>query len=157
LKFDRPTAYRHALLACCLAAQAAIGGLESALIVAAFFALFYAFSHDRLGWIVSRPLVFLGSISYALYVLHHPLGNVVMINLQRVTGSPVLLIGAAVGVTVLASMAVTRYVEKPAMASIRRIAHKREASAGLGPRGQFVMFNCPRLSRWHMSEIHRAS
>lgn len=132
LKTDGGTAYRHAIVACCLAAQAVIGGIESALVVLGVFALFYCFVYGRLGWIVCRPLVFLGSISYALYVFHHPVGNIVILNLRRFTDSSLLMILSAFVASLLAAVAATYFVEKPAMAWIRgkyKNRRRRDASA----------------------------
>ena len=56
---------RHALLAACMALQIAEGNLEAVAMTTAFFALFYLFVGDRLGWIAVRPIVYLGTISYA--------------------------------------------------------------------------------------------
>ncbi len=152
LKTEGNRAYRHLLLACCLATQMVTGGLESAVIVAGFFALFYLFVWDRLRWIVCRPLVVLGSISYALYLLHHPVGNVVILSLHGLTRSPLLLTVPAFGASIGAAAAVTYLIEQPALKGLRRL-YKRARQpahapcravpaplpqASLGPRG------CPR-------------
>ena len=142
LKTDRRTAYRHALVACCGAAQAVIGGIESAVVVLGVFALFYCFVYGRLGWIVCRPLVFLGSISYALYVFHHPVGNLVILNLRRFTDSPLLMILSAFVASLLAAAAATYFVEKPAMAWIREKCKKqrrRDAASATSVKGQSML------------------
>ncbi len=129
LKTDGNTAYRHLLLACCLAAQLAIGGPESAAIVAGLFAVFYLFVWDRLGWIACRPLVALGSISYALYLFHNPIGNVVMVSLRGWTDSPLLLLIAALGASIGIATAVTYLVEQPALRWFR-VLYKKSRSVG---------------------------
>lgn len=130
LKNHGASAYRHALVACCLAAQAVIGGIESAVVVLFGFAIFYAFVYDRIAWIAMRPLVFLGSISYALYVFHHPIGNMVIINLRRFTDSPALLMTVALAVALTVSTAATYWIEKPAIAWIRGQYKKRGQPCG---------------------------
>ncbi len=120
LKTHRSTTYRHLLLVCCLATQLVVGNIESVVVVTGLFALFHLFVRDRLRWIVLRPLVWLGSISYALYLLHHPLGHAVFSVLRHHTDSAFWLSSTALGLSIGAAAAVTCTIEQPAVKWLRK-------------------------------------
>ena len=128
LKTAGSTFYRHAILACCLATQAVLGSIESTVVVAMIFAIFYAFTYNRLGWIASRPLIFLGAISYSLYLFHEPIGNIVILGLRHFNiASPTLLMTIAFAVALLVSTTTTYLVERPAISLIRGWYKARKA------------------------------
>src|SRR3989338_2750126 len=74
------TWYRYALLALCLLVQFMLRvkihhghylpSAVSTLVVFTFFVFFYLFVTERLSFISLKPLVFLGAISYSLYLTH---------------------------------------------------------------------------------------
>jgi len=73
----------------------------------------------RLGFLRVRLLVWFGSISYPLYLLHENIGWAILRQLQRFGWTPTAaIVATAVLVIALAAM-VSRYVERPAMAWIR--------------------------------------
>jgi O-antigen/teichoic acid export membrane protein/peptidoglycan/LPS O-acetylase OafA/YrhL len=117
LRFEGSTPARHALLACCFAAHAALNGSVAALFAAGFFAAFYALACDRLAWIAARPLVFLGAISYSLYLVHQNIGYLVMRALG--TFPRPLQISAAIAVALLLASLLTFFIERPALRAIR--------------------------------------
>jgi PST family polysaccharide transporter len=117
LRFEGFTLARHALLACCLAMHAWVFGLAGTLWAAGFFAAFYAIACDRLGWLAVRPLVFLGAISYSLYLVHQNIGFVIMRALADF--SRPLQIGVAVAVAILLASFLTFFIERPALRAIR--------------------------------------
>lgn len=70
---------KHCLIFLCLFIGFFIGKpIESGLIFGLFFAIFYAFVYNKIRFIVIRPLVFLGTISYSLYLIHHQIGLRIM-------------------------------------------------------------------------------
>lgn len=75
-RFHQHAASRFAplRLGLCLGVQP----LESGLVVALFFLLFGLFLKGWAGFLAQPPLLFLGTISYSLYVLHQNIGYVVM-------------------------------------------------------------------------------
>ena len=117
IRFEGLTLTRQILLACCLVTQFALKDLWSGLFAIVFFALFYALARQRLGWIAMRPLVFLGTISYSLYLVHQNIGFVIMRSLGT-TPRPVQ-ITVAISLVLLLATGLTFLVEKPALRAIR--------------------------------------
>lgn len=117
LRFEGSTPARHALLACCFAAHAVVLGPVAALFAAGFFAAFYLLAFGRLTWLATRPLVFLGAISYSLYLVHQNIGFIV---LRALAAFPrPLQIGAAIAVALLLASLLTFGIERPALRGIR--------------------------------------
>ena len=81
--------------------------------------LFWLAIKGRLAFLATRPLVFLGTISYALYVLHLPLGHEIehLLNAQNI--SAWIIIPTALTAAVATASLATFFIEKPAMRLIR--------------------------------------
>lgn len=132
LRFIGPSRARHLLLGCCLITQFIVHGFWAGLFGAAFFGLFYALSMRRFPLVTMRPLVFLGTISYSLYLIHQNIGYVIMRALSS-TPRIVQVLAATVTVLVLAVL-LTFLVEKPALRLIRSMYKKRLAKLETGER-----------------------
>jgi peptidoglycan/LPS O-acetylase OafA/YrhL len=118
-----------AAMAACLAAIAVEGGLEGLLAALVGCALFGALVRGRLGLLRLKAPVFLGTISYSLYLLHQHIGYIVLRGLYREGFSPVAAIPLAIAVAICAAAMLTFLVEKPAMRAIRRRYNEHRASA----------------------------
>ncbi len=90
-------------------------GISTVATGASIFIAFYAFIYGWLRWIAFRPLVFLGTISYALYVAHDAWGTVVRWYLIDRWGvpDPVALVAVFFGSLGIATL-ITFGVERPA-------------------------------------------
>jgi peptidoglycan/LPS O-acetylase OafA/YrhL len=122
------TALRVCVLVASLATQAFVHGFVAAGFLSGFFLVFSALAADRLAFIAVRPLVFLGTISYSLYLVHQNLGYAILTH----SGLPHLA-GAAVAILVAISLAtaLTLLVERPCQLAIRRLYSRPSAvSAG---------------------------
>jgi peptidoglycan/LPS O-acetylase OafA/YrhL len=110
----------HVLIAACIGV---IAGTQSAAFLSVslvFTGMFYLFIHGHLRWLQSAPFMFLGAISYSLYLLHQVIGFAFIWHLEQdwhvsSTVAVVVTIMVSVG---LASMN-TYLVEKPAMRWLR--------------------------------------
>jgi peptidoglycan/LPS O-acetylase OafA/YrhL len=112
---------RHALLAGCLALQIAAGSWESVAMVALFFGLFCLFVSDRLGWIAVRPMVYLGTISYSLYLIHGCIGNACIPRLPLLWRWPALTMAVPLVLSLVAAAMITHGVEQPSLRLIRNL------------------------------------
>ncbi len=116
-----PEAYRHALqtsvaaiATLCLCESVFVGALAVALASAVFFA-----AKSRFSLLQCKPLVWLGTISYPLYLLHENIGWALMLQLQKIGLSLDLTIVATICASLLLAAAVTFWVEQPSMRWIR--------------------------------------
>jgi peptidoglycan/LPS O-acetylase OafA/YrhL len=115
------------LLLLCLALQPLVATPESGLVIAVFFGVFWLFLRGWLGFLAVRPLVFLGAISYSLYVLHQNIGYVVMRELYAYEPglSAGVVLGAALLVSLLLASLFTFAIERPALRALRRAYRRR--------------------------------
>ncbi len=120
----------HVLILTCWATQPWVfwGGTGGVGVVVATvcFALFYAFAYDRLRWIAWAPLIFLGTISYSLYLTHQNIGMAFILNLNDAEVNPNVSVLLAVALSLLIATAITFGVEHPCMRLLR--ARKKAAA-----------------------------
>lgn len=109
-----------ALLAAGAAASFIVLPLTSALIAVAFWIVFGLAIAGRLRFLATRPLLFLGAISYALYLIHQLIGYRVIMSLESAGIAPLFAIAAATAASIGIAAAITYLIERPAMAALRR-------------------------------------
>jgi peptidoglycan/LPS O-acetylase OafA/YrhL len=86
---------------------------------------FVLFLGNRLGWLAVAPVLLLGNISYALYLTHLKIGNIVFLQLKAKLSWPdaVIALMASCCCLVLA-FALYRLVEVPAKTAINRLGRR---------------------------------
>lgn len=119
------TRRRLLLLSVCLFTGFVVQGPSAGCFSCVFFGLFLLLARDRLGWIALRPLLFLGGISYSLYLIHQNIGFEIMMRLG-VMPFPVRVLAAA-SVVILLSWFLRTLVEVPSMKFVRTL-YKRHFS-----------------------------
>ncbi|MES9971382.1 MAG: acyltransferase [Candidatus Thiodiazotropha sp.] len=67
----------------------------------------------------TRPLLFLGSISYSLYLVHQNIGYVAINYFYSLSMDPLICIVLAISITILISTVLTLLIEKPSIKYIR--------------------------------------
>lgn len=107
---------------------------EESIYVTLFFAAMLAVTHGKARFFAAKPLVFLGSISYALYLVHQFLGYSIIRAFEAKGWSIV----GAIGISSLASVAIatfiTWYVEQPSLRFLRRSYRDwKEAGKNVSP------------------------
>lgn len=112
-----PTPFRLFLAAICLATEFLVHGAVAGCFGMLFFLLFLLLSTERLRWIAVKPLLFLGGISYSLYLVHQNIGFEIMLRLGALPFAARM--GVAAGTVILISHLLRTHVELPAMAAIR--------------------------------------
>lgn len=101
------------------------------LLAAALLALLHAAARQRLAWLEWRPLVWLGGISYTLYLLHEYIGWSLLLAFGRQGVDRHLALALTLAIVLLMAHAVTVTVERPAMNRIRRAWRERQAAGAL--------------------------
>lgn len=121
LKTKGNTWYRHAGLALCLIVQYIIRfNMVEPLVIASFFFIFYLFVLEKMAWIINRPMIFLGSISYSLYLIHQYIGYVIIRYLYSIHANALLRFIVPTICSLLIATVISYAVEKPAMFYIRQ-------------------------------------
>lgn len=95
------------------------------IVTALFCALFYLFVYRQAGFLRFRPLVFIGEISYALYLIHQHIGHTIQLWLIRegITNYYLLLLWP-IFMMILVAYLITTWFEKPVIAYLSRIGKK---------------------------------
>jgi len=94
--------------------------LAERIAVLLFFILFYLFSFDFLNKLKWKPLVFLGSISYPLYLLHMSIGYIIMNAVRDYVGfSAFVFICIPTIVMIAFAYLVHCFIEKPSNQYLR--------------------------------------
>ena len=99
----------------------------SVILFAGIYALFYLFAYGRLSWINNRVLLFLGSISYSLYLLHNVIGYSIIYRLRQYTDLQIIYVTIPFIFSIALATLMTFYIEKPAIRFIRNSYKKRTA------------------------------
>lgn len=113
LRFNKSDAIIHLLIALCLIIAVWINNLPASLYVfTGIFALFYLFIYDKLRILNFPPLLFLGYVSYPLYLLHQNLGFYLMNILKVYISSEILVIILSILTMIGLAWLVVKIVEK---------------------------------------------
>ena len=91
--------------------------LAAGMVCCAIFALFVG---GKLRWLRAAPFVFLGVVSYSLYLLHQAVGFALIHRLEAAGVPSLAAVVATALVTLALAAALTYGVERPAMRGIRR-------------------------------------
>jgi len=130
-KSGRLTISAVAAIAACIVVQGVTDSWWGAALVAGFVGLFHAIINGRLSVLNARPLVWLGGISYPLYLLHQNIGYLLIRRLNDWGVNANLSVAAACILAITLAAALTRMVERPAMTWIKGVY--RRTRGGFSP------------------------
>jgi peptidoglycan/LPS O-acetylase OafA/YrhL len=133
MKFDRVNPTRYCLVVLCFILQYFLffdGGYsqyyvsqaEYAFMLVIYFNLFILYTNNYLGFIVNKVTLFLGSISYSLYLLHNYIGREFIIpKLVEYAHLNfwIAALGIALPLTIVSALLANKYVEQPIMDYVR--------------------------------------
>lgn len=87
----------------------------------AIYALFALAISGRLRLLATRPLLYLGAISYPLYLVHQYIGYVIIRQLYASNIShPILILGIPIAIALLLAVFIHHFVEEPALHTLRQ-------------------------------------
>ncbi len=118
-----PTSERYLIIMLALVTHYVYHGINEAMVVTGLAFVFFLFNQGYLRWICVRPLLFLGNISYALFLVHESVGYVIMRNLEANGVNATLALSVAVCNALVLATILHYAVEKPSLNGIR-IAYK---------------------------------
>jgi len=94
-------------------------------ILLCFFIIFYLFSYDKLNWLHTKPLIFLGVISYPLYLIHASTGFIIMNHTREyLENYPFIFILSATIIVTFVAFLVHEYIEEPSINYLRKLKRK---------------------------------
>lgn len=117
------------LLAASIGVLGVVDGFGIGLLALGLSAIFHAATQSRIPWLAHPMLVWLGSISYTLYLIHENIGWGVIYQAQRAGIDANLSIVLAIVCALALATTLTRLVEVPAMKWLRE--RYRRHAAGL--------------------------
>jgi len=91
------------------------------ILIALYFSVFFAFVNGYLSVISIKPLVFLGSISYSLYLIHQNIGYIIINQLESkglATSFSIIVIPLVISILIASFMQI--YIERPSLIFIRK-------------------------------------
>lgn len=113
-----------ALIACTglsLLTALAVAGPLDATIVAGLFLVVLAATRNRLPFLTARPFLFLGTLSYSLYLLHQNIGYIIIHRSYQLGLPEPLAIALAATISLALATALCFLIEKPANRFLRRL------------------------------------
>ena len=110
---------RCAIVAACILVYKIAHSWSEVAIFTAFVLLFYLILLGRFKFIRLKPLIFLGTISYTLYLVHQNIGYVVIRTLYKYEINPNISILTAIALSITLASMITFLVEKPTLRLIR--------------------------------------
>lgn len=137
IKFDKITFLKAILLVFCFTTQAfvteqterlyiaEITRLQYVTIVFSFFMIFLLYCYGYLHFIVNRVALFLGKISYSLYLIHQYIAYNLLIPILTSSrhfhfNANVVIFCIALPLVILLATLINRYIEIPAMQYLRK-------------------------------------
>jgi peptidoglycan/LPS O-acetylase OafA/YrhL len=96
-----------------------IHGWSGVIVVTVILTLFFAATRGYLRYLVSKPTLWLGAISYSLYLIHRNLGYEILDWLHAQGVGVALAVPIAILCALVLATLLTYSVERPALARIR--------------------------------------
>jgi peptidoglycan/LPS O-acetylase OafA/YrhL len=141
MRKEKISPLRYALVGLCFLVQPLLfddGGksrdfvslLDYCIMLGVYLLIFLLYTRNLLGWVVNRVTLFFGHISYVLYMLHQVVGVIVIPRLlAKYAGMSYWAVALLISMPFIIGMSwlIHRYVEKPALRSIRNWYQQREA------------------------------
>jgi len=119
LKTKPELKYLHYLIALCLINYFIRHGLELGLLTGLIYASFYLFIYGKLSFICVKPLIFLGTISYSLYLIHENIGFIIIRLLSDFGINSNIAILATIFMSIILASTMTYKIERPANVWLR--------------------------------------
>ena len=121
--------YRHAAMGTCFMVQFIVfkhSGEYTTPCVVFFIFLFYLFVFNKLSFIVHKPLLFFGTISYSLYLIHENIGWIIIQWLFLLKANAFFRFIIPTACCILIATIMTYTIERPIMKYIRQAYKNRQ-------------------------------
>jgi peptidoglycan/LPS O-acetylase OafA/YrhL len=95
-------------------------------VITCYYAIFYLFVYGLMKFLNNKALLFLGSISYTLYLIHENIGMAIIYWFKKIADIQIIYLPITIAIVILIASFITIYIEKPAMKWIRESYKKSE-------------------------------
>ncbi|RBW47182.1 hypothetical protein DS885_04565 [Psychromonas sp. B3M02] len=102
-----------------LLSTSAIYSFKHFLVFAVFYIVFYLALSGRMRFLQFKPFVFMGSISYSLYLIHQNIGYVIINKFYAMQFNPLIGILVSVILCIVLATIISKFIEKPSLKYIR--------------------------------------
>ncbi|WP_258831441.1 acyltransferase family protein [Peribacillus frigoritolerans] len=116
----------HLIIFACLIYDFVFNGSISGTAVLVFFMVFYALIYGKLKFLNFKPLIYLGTISYSLYLVHQNIGYMILNKLGDYGFTNEIFIIIPIFVSIVIASLITFYVEKPLQLILKRKSNKEK-------------------------------
>lgn len=116
------------MIAASLIYDFAFEGMTSGLFSVFFILIFYLVLNDKMKWLQSKTLVYLGAISFPLYLIHQNIGYVIINKLESMGYVSEVYLFLPIGISLLLAHLISQYVEKPSHNVLFKIYKERNAA-----------------------------
>lgn len=103
----------HIIILLCLIYNIALFNMTSTIITALFFGVFYVLINGKLNFLNNKALIFLGTISYSLYLIHQNFGYMMISFLENNGLISEFYLIIPILISILVATLITFYVERP--------------------------------------------
>lgn len=112
--------FHYAIIVASLLTEYYLHGRIGLYVIAIYFFVFLLFVKGYLKIIATKPLIYLGTISYSLYLIHQNIGYVIIQKLEsNDLVNPVSIIIVPLFIVITLACLMQKYIEKPALNLIR--------------------------------------
>jgi len=118
----------HVLIGCCVLMEFIVWGIGATLALCLFVSMFYLFVYNRSSFIINKPLLFLGRISYCLFLIHQATGFIIIKQCYGHKINPFFGIGIAISVSIVLATLLNFFIEEPARAWVKRFYLQNSSS-----------------------------
>ncbi len=133
-KFKSYSLRTHILFISCIIALYFSYPIEIFIIFLSIISLFFLIVLNRAKFLRNRVLLYLGSISYALYLIHQNIGYVVIREMYEMNVSPLLGIIFAVATSMFLAHILTTCIERPSQKYLKSYYKKNRRMQQIGKR-----------------------
>lgn len=84
-----------------------------------FYFVFYLVITNRAGFLRNKVILYIGGISYSLYLVHQNIGYIIINKFYQYNIDPLLGISSAILISIILAHLLTRYIERPSLKYLR--------------------------------------
>ena len=101
-------------------------GMTNGLFTIFFIAVFYLILNNKMQWLKSDTLVYLGALSFPLYLIHQNIGYVIIQKLESMGFVHEVFLVVPLGLSLVLAHMILHYVEKPSHNALFKLYKERQ-------------------------------